>query len=78
MVNIYYILIIIYLIIINIMEEEQYDIEQKQDYLRNEILEPGYDPNEFLSFLIAEEGTKGSDLELWSMSELQAVIRFKY
>ena len=41
MVNIYYILIIIYLIIINIMEEEQYDIEQKQDYLRNEILEPG-------------------------------------
>ena len=59
------------------MEEEQYDIEQKQDYLRNEILEPGYDPNEFLSFL-TEEGTKGSNLELWSMSELQAVIQSKY
>ena len=58
------------------MEYEQYDIEQKQNYLRNEILEPGYDPNEFLSFLVVEGGTKGSDLELWSMPELQAVMKY--
>lgn len=48
-------------------------IEEKQQFLRTEILEQGYDPNEFLSFLVSVKGENGADLSIWSVQELQEV-----
>lgn len=48
-------------------------IEEKQQFLRTEILEQGYDPNEFLSFLVNIKGENGADLSIWPISELQQV-----
>ena len=36
------------------MEDNGYDIEYKQVFLRNEILNSRYDPNVFLEFLMRE------------------------
>ena len=54
------------------------DIAIKQNYLRQEILEQDYNPDEFLEFLISKKGESGEDLEQWELSELKdAVKEFK-
>ena len=54
------------------------DIEVKQNYLREEILEQDYNPDEFLEFLISKKGDSGEDLEQWELNELkEAVKEFK-
>ena len=60
------------------MEDNGYDIEYKQEFLRNEILDPGYDPNVFLEFLVSKKGENGSDLNLWDMNELYVVRTYVY
>ena len=55
------------------MEDNGYDIEYKQEFLRSEILNSRYDPNVFLEFLISKKGENGSDLSLWDMNELYIV-----
>ena len=50
------------------MEEDT--LEQKQQYLRENILEKGYDPNKFSEFLTMKMGETGMDLENWPFNEL--------
>ena len=49
--------------------------EEKQNFLRENILEKGYDTNMFVEFLINKKGEGGSDVGNWSMSDLQIVVR---
>ena len=51
------------------------DIEKKQNYLRTEILDKGFDPDQFLNFLIEKRGEDGSDLEKWAFSDLSTVVQ---
>jgi hypothetical protein len=50
------------------------DIETKQQFLRSEIIDQGYDPNEFSAFMGTIRGEDGLDLEKWSFSDLQTVV----
>jgi len=50
------------------MEEET--LEQKQKYLRENVLEKGYDPDKFMEFLTMKKGESGIDLENWTLKEL--------
>ena len=55
------------------MEED--NIEEKQNYLRENILEKGYNPNEFVDFLKSKKGEAGSDISNWSMDDLKEVVQ---
>ena len=50
-------------------------MEEKQNFLRETILEKGYDVNQFIEFLTEKKGEGGADVAVWSMSELQIVVR---
>jgi len=50
--------------------------EKKQEYLRQEIVDQNYDPNEFTEFCGERKGT---DIDLWSFEELvECVKEFKH
>ena len=49
--------------------------EEKQNFLRENILEKGYDTNMFVDFLIGKKGEDGADVGNWSMSDLQIVVK---
>ena len=53
-------------------EKEQ---EEKQNYLRQNILDKGYDANDFVSFLQSKKGEGASDISNWSMTDLQNVVK---
>lgn len=53
------------------MEEE---IEAKQQYLRKEIIDKGYDPDVFSKYIVDQKGEDGFDLENWAMNELAALV----
>ena len=50
------------------------ETEEKQNYLRKNILERGYDVNTFVSFLIEKKGEGGDDVANWSLQDLQGVV----
>ena len=50
------------------MEKET--LEQKQKFLRENVLEKGYDPDKFMDFLTMKKGEQGINLELWTLEEL--------
>lgn len=51
--------------------------KQKQQYLRSEIIEGGYDPGQFVEFL-ASQRENGEDIEVWSVSSLEDMVtKFK-
>ena len=50
------------------------DLETKQQYLRSEIIDQGYDPNEFSAFMANIRGEDGLNLDNWSFSDLQTVV----
>jgi hypothetical protein len=53
------------------------DLESKQQFLRDEILEAGFDPDHF-TLWIDKEKIKGCELDEWDMKELvQAVGEYK-
>ena len=55
--------------------------QEKQNFLRENILEKGYDVNQFVSFLKSKKGEAGSDISNWSMDDLYEVVKefsFKY
>ena len=58
------------------MAEEENDpfIEEKQNYLRQNILDRGYDGNAFANFLIQKRGEGGADISIWSLNDLQIVV----
>ena len=50
------------------------DLQSKQAYLRENVLEMGYDADEFMTFLQTKKGENGLDLNNWSMNELITVV----
>ena len=54
------------------MEDNQ---EEKQNYLRENILNRGYDANIFINFLKTKKGEEGADISNWSMPDLQQVVQ---
>ena len=52
---------------------EQESLEQKQKYLREHVLEKGYDPDQFMEFLTGKKGEQGINLENWSLKDLMEV-----
>ena len=54
---------------------EDSDQIEKQNFLRKNILEKGYDVNQFVSFLKSKKGEAGSDISNWSMSDLYDVVK---
>ena len=54
---------------------EEKDQEQKQKYLRQNILDKGYDANDFIAFLESKKGEGASDISNWSKIDLYAVVQ---
>ena len=58
-------------------QQEDDELTQKQTYLRESILEKGYDADEFMKFLQDKKGEQGLDLNSWKLPELtDAVLEF--
>ena len=54
------------------------NIEDKQSFLRAEILDQGYDGDQFFEFMTQQKGEDNVNIENWSLAELQdAVYKFK-
>ena len=53
----------------------QESIEEKQEYLRENILEKGFDANLFADYLIQKKGEEGADIGSWSMNDLIKVVK---
>ena len=49
-------------------------IEEKQNYLRQNILDRGYDGNAFANFLVEKRGEDGADISSWSLNDLKNVV----
>ena len=54
------------------MEDEQ---EQKQLFLREEILDQNYDPQSFIDFLIKKKGETAADINNWTLEELKSIVK---
>ena len=53
------------------MEE---DLKQKQLFLRENILDKGYNADNFMNLLHSKKGESGLDLNNWSMDELSSIV----
>ena len=51
------------------------DLTEKQTFLRENILEKGYDAEDFMKLLQNKKGEQGLDLESWSMDELRSAVK---
>ena len=49
--------------------------EEKQNYLRENILEKGYDAEDFVSYLTIKKGEDGVNLNNWSLEELKSLVQ---
>ena len=49
--------------------------EEKQNFLRENILDKGYDTNMFVDFLMGKKGEEGADIGNWSMNDLKIVVQ---
>ena len=49
--------------------------EEKQNYLRENILNQGYDTNQFVNFLKSKKGEEGADVSNWTMEDLKKVVQ---
>ena len=49
-------------------------LETKQEYLRTQILDKGYDADNFMAFLQEKKGEDGVDLSNWNISELKDAV----
>ena len=49
--------------------------EEKQNYLRENILDKGYEAEEFVTYLTSKKGDEGVDLGNWSLNELKMVVQ---
>ena len=48
---------------------------EKQNYLRENILNKGYEAEDFVSYLTSKKGEEGVDLSNWSLDELKNVVQ---
>ena len=56
-------------------EEIDQETQEKQNYLRINIMDAGYDPNVFVEFLINKKGEAGADVANWSLPDLKNVVQ---
>jgi hypothetical protein len=49
-------------------------LEYKQEFLRSQILEKGYDADNFMAFLQEKKGEDGVDLSNWNINELKDAV----
>lgn len=56
------------------MEEKQKSIEEKQAYLRKEIIDNGYDREDFLNYFCDLKGLVAIDLDIFSIDDLKNVV----
>ena len=49
--------------------------EEKQNFLRVNILEKGYDVEQFVLFLQSKKGEDGADISNWSINDLNIVVK---
>ena len=49
--------------------------ELKQNYLRENILDKGYEAEDFVSYLTSKKGEEGVNLNNWSLEELKTVVQ---
>ena len=54
---------------------QEQEMEEKQNYLRENILNKGYDANEFVQFLQSKKGEAASDISNESMRDLHLVVQ---
>ena len=54
---------------------EDSELLEKQNFLRKNILEKGYDGNQFALFLKSKKGEAGSDISNWTMPDLYDVVK---
>ena len=55
--------------------DDDFTQEEKQNYLRENILEKGYNTEEFVNFLKFKKGEEGADVSMWSMKDLQEIVK---
>ena len=55
--------------------EENEDISEKQKYLRAEILDEGYDPQEFNDYMCEARKVENIDLENWTLQEIKDIVK---
>ena len=53
---------------------ENDDIREKQNYLRENILNMGYNADEFMQYLSYLKGEDGLDLSNWTFEELESTV----
>ena len=51
------------------------NIEEKQNYLRENVLEKGYDPNVFMEFLVSKKGEEAANLDAWTFDEIKSTVQ---
>ena len=56
-------------------DDNDSSIEEKQEFLRESVLEKGLDANSFADYLVSKKGEEGSNLDTWSMSELKLAVK---
>ena len=49
--------------------------EQKKNYLRENILEKGYEAEDLVTYLTSKKGDEGINLSNWSLEELKSVVQ---
>ena len=49
--------------------------EEKQNSLRVNILDKGYDTNKFIEFLKSKKGEDGADITNWTMEDLKHIVK---
>ena len=49
-------------------------LEDKQQFLRIEVLEQGYDPQDFSQFMMTIKNEENINLEQWSMAEIKNAV----
>jgi len=54
--------------------DSESNLEKKQIYLQTEIIEKGYDTSDFLTYLTTLKGEEGTDINYWTLQELQKVL----
>ena len=54
------------------MSEE--NIEAKQQFLRSQIIDQGYNPDDFSTFMGTIKGEEGLNIESWSLEDLKLVV----
>ena len=55
-------------------DNNEEDIEKKQNYLRKEIIDKGYSPDDFANYVKKIKGENGADLNSWSIEELYYIV----